>query len=138
MQLLFISAVRIVNLMDSWKQSNMPMVLSLLMNASLTIAVSLYLANLQLENDRYLQNINQKLVDRIYAGSNYFQSCALLLEISIHPVQPPVVWTMFKLNRALLFRFFSVLTTIVIICCNYKGTENSPTKDVGTEVGSLF
>lgn len=140
LHLLLISAVRIVNLLDSWKRANMPMVFSLLMNATLIISVSLYLTSLQLQNDRFIQNINQKLVDRVYAGANYFQSCALLLEISIHPIEPPVVWTMFQLNRGLLFRFFFVLTTIVIICCYYKANDTSPNKEValGNEIGSLF
>ena len=108
------------------------------MNVSLIISVSLYLANQQIKDDCYAQNINQKLVDRIYAGSNYFQSCALLLEISVHPIEPPVVWTMFKLDRSLLFRFFFVLITVVIICCYFKGSQGSVTKDPITEVGSLF
>ena len=138
--MLFICAVRIVNVLDSQTQSNAPMVFSLLMNASLIISISLYLANLQTEDNRYAQNINQKLIDRIYAGSNYFQSSALLLEIAIHPIEPPVVWTMFKLDRALLFRFSFVLTTIVIICCYFKGNEGLSSKDASAEVevGSLF
>ena len=136
--MLFICAVRIVNLIDSQSHSNLPMLFSLLMNASLIISISLYLANLQTEDDGYTQNIHQKLVDRIYAGSNYFQSCALLLEISVYPIEPPVVWTIFRLNRGLLFRFCFVLTVVVIVCCYYKSAESSSTKDAATEVGSLF
>lgn len=136
---MFISTVRIVSLLDNENRKNEPMIFDLFVKTVLIISISLYLMNLQNLNDSYNRNINQKIVDRIYTGSNYFQSCALLFEISLHPIKPAILWTVFELNRAFLFRFIFVSAAIIIICCNYAVHEiNSSAKTVNSDVGNIF
>lgn len=133
--MLFISTIRIVNLLDNTADSNPPLLVNLLILASLVVSVSLYLTNMQSLNDYYIQNVNQKLVDKIFTttSSNYFQATGLMIEILIHPIEPPIIWSIYKLNRAFLFRFSFVLLTILIICCQYafyQSTAKANTNEV--------
>ena len=137
LHLLFISTVRIVNLLDNTTDSNPPLLVSLLIKGTLIISVSLYLANIQTIDDYHIQNINQKLIDRIYSTTNYFQTSALILEILIHPLQPPIVWSIYLLNRAFLFRFAFVLIAIVIICSQYAVYQSTARISSKNEVPGL-
>lgn len=133
LRLLFISAVRVVNSVSGEIYSCPVMLFGLLVNILLLMFVSIYLAGIQTVDTDYIQNINQQIFDRIYIGSNYFQSAALVLEISIHPIQPAIVWTMFKLNRGFLFRFAVIVVLFIIICCQYEfDSSNKSSNEVNS------